>query len=104
VAPVQEMAVDELVASRSEGNSKILSRLREDCHAQDLYDACMEDARLGRMTVPAPVGMDGVGELTISPRFGVEQGAAPVWLSLPSPSALLCVARGRPQSRWYLED
>ena len=63
-----------LAEESAEANWRLLSRLREDEHAQVLMEACDNDARLGRMTPPKELSLDELGEHHLSPRFGVEQG------------------------------
>ena len=69
------MPIQELLAGRHDKNRVLLSRLREDPHSGHLLEACMEDHRLGRMTVPRPLELSDLGVHTFSPRFAVEQGA-----------------------------
>ena len=68
------MPIEQLVAGRQDKNQELLSRLREDPHSSHLMAACMEDRRLGRMTVPLPLLPSDLGVHTLSPRFAVEQG------------------------------
>ena len=49
-------------------NEKILTRLREDVHANTLHQACLDDALLGRMTEPELATPKHCIENVLSPR------------------------------------
>ena len=68
------LSVGELHQLREAENARIVSKLREDENAQVLFETCLEDARLGRMTKPGPLDKASYATCTFSPRFGVEQG------------------------------
>ena len=74
--PGDSISVEELVSQREANNYSILSRLREDEHSAELLSACVEDAKKGRMSHPVPLDFSALAEISLSPRFGVEQGAA----------------------------
>ena len=74
VKPDNPSTVDELREERAETNWALLRRLKPDAHAEALKEACVEDAKLGRMTYPEPLQLDKMEEVRFSPRFGVEQG------------------------------
>ena len=74
--PGDSISVEELVSQREANNYNILSRLREDEHSAELFSACVEDAKKGRMSHPVPLDFSALAEVSLSPRFGVEQGAA----------------------------
>lgn len=48
--------------------------MRPDPNASALLQACVEDAGLGRMSMPRPLAASDLGKFTLSPRFGVVQG------------------------------
>ena len=72
--PGDSISVEELVSQREANNYNILSRLREDEHSTELFAACVEDAKKGRMSHPEPLDFSSLAEVNLSPRFGVEQG------------------------------
>ena len=74
VKPDNPSTVDELRKERVETNWALLKRLKPDAHAEALKEACVNDAKLGRMTYPEPLQLDQMEEVHFSPRFGVEQG------------------------------
>jgi len=63
--------LEELRANAPESNRQLIASLREDEHALSLYESCVKDAKLGRMTHPQPCGMDGPEGKILSPRHGV---------------------------------
>ena len=71
-----KQSVDALVVERERTNRKLLERLREDPHSEQLMEACVEDAMRGRMTLPKPLEMAELSRRNYSPRFSVEQGVA----------------------------
>ena len=70
----QLAAVGELLQGRAAKNAELLAEVKADRHASELYETTVNDAMNGRMTWP----QDAVGvcldTVTLSPRFGVEQG------------------------------
>ena len=74
--PGDSISVEELVSQREANNYSILSRLREDEHSAELFSACVNDAKKGRMSHPVPLDFSALAEVSLSPRFGVEQGTA----------------------------
>lgn len=72
--PECELSVGELHQLREAENARIVSKLREDVNAQVLFETCLEDERLGRMTKPVQLAKASYATCTFSPRFGVEQG------------------------------
>ena len=98
--------VAELKASCQTHNTELLPQLREDSNASELLRLASEDAKLGRMSFPKPAQADGMSEILLNPRFGVEQlkedGSVKVravdhlsW----SPSSQLENGRGEPPSK-----
>ena len=65
--------LDELRASCKMSNEALLRELREDSNANALMSLTREDAAMGRMTQPTPVGMADLSDVLLNPRFGVEQ-------------------------------
>ena len=74
VVPKSTMSVQELDKECAAGNFKLLERLREDEHAALLLQACVDDAKKGRMTQPRELSFGDMASECFSARFGVEQG------------------------------
>ncbi len=64
---------EELKRNVAASNESLLAELREDKHAAALLSSAREDAALGRMTSPAPLGARVPDDLLLHPRFAVEQ-------------------------------
>lgn len=76
-APSQAMTVEEIVSNREQKNRALLESVREDKHAAKLTSLCRDDARMGRMRgpfEPHDPSAPKLDEVTITPRFCVEQG------------------------------
>ena len=69
-----QLSVDELLQRRVELNEQVIAGLREDPLAQKLYDACAEDAKLGRMSAPRRLVARDLQSFSLSARFPVVQG------------------------------
>ncbi len=65
---------EKLKGRRELRNCKLLSGLREDRHADELYKAACEDSEEGRMTHPREIEFEDLKKRTLSPRFSAEQG------------------------------
>ena len=61
---------------RTNANSGLIASLKEDPHSDVLLEKVLEDARLGRMSIPMKVGDVNLADIVLSPRFAVEQGAS----------------------------
>ena len=68
------LTLAELRQRRMENNSTVLERLTPDQHAEALFEACVSDARLGRMTEPMALRLEDLDRLHFSPRFPVLKG------------------------------
>ena len=76
-----KFCLDTMAQEQFGRNSKMLVELREDKHADSLLTMTIEDAGLGRMSMPMNIDPYGHGEfdiseISVSPRFSVEQGCA----------------------------
>ena len=63
-------STEELWDQRHASNSQLLRTIKEDQHADKLYEAAEEDARLGRMTAPVwlkDADLDGVRLCLLAP-------------------------------------
>lgn len=60
--------------ARQDRNRRLITSLREDARSGDLWDMCAADAKLGRMTPPVFKLEAGTANVTLSPRFCIEQG------------------------------
>ena len=70
---------EELQKDRLEQNKAIIGSLKRDpVLAEQLLKQCKDDAAMGRMNGPFTVHQVDLNMVTISPRFGVEQGARPL--------------------------
>ena len=75
IEPVLNLECPVLRSGRDGRNKETIHKLKEDPHAQVLFDTCVEDADLGRMTPPT-LAEECRGEVrSLSPRFAVVQGA-----------------------------
>ena len=70
-------SIDKLWATAAQGNGAILKKLHEDKHSQELFSQTVQEATLGRMTMPRPIEEFHLGSLRFSQRFSVEQGSRP---------------------------
>ena len=68
------MTEADLVKERVRQNAKIIKKLRQDEHADELHKLAGDDAALGRMSAPRHWRPRDSVEATLCPRFGVEQG------------------------------
>ena len=66
-----------LCASRTD-NSKLVRGLREDSHSEALLENCRQDYKEGRMDCPRLAHECDLKTITLSPRFGLEQGVCAV--------------------------
>ena len=64
----------ELHKLREGTNMELIRSLKEAEHADTLFDSCIEDLRTGRMDSVRPAASRDLALITLSPRFGVEQG------------------------------
>ena len=64
-----------LKRSRHLNNASVLSTLKEDEHAGELMKVGKADEDKHRMSKWAPIDSDSVRRTSVSPRFGVPQGA-----------------------------
>ena len=69
--------IDELRVHCRESNEQLVKKLRRDPWEQELHKLALEDARIGRMTVPEPLNEQHLGSFMLNQRFGVEQGLKP---------------------------
>ncbi len=53
--------------------------MREDPHADALWQACADDRRKDRMTAPRALQFQDLATVHLSPRFGVTQGGGRAW-------------------------
>ena len=65
----------ELHKLREGTNMELVRSLKEAEHADTLFNSCIEDQKMGRMDSVRPVANRDLALITLSPRFGVEQGA-----------------------------
>jgi hypothetical protein len=63
-----------LCQSREENNRKLIKTLKEGSRSGDLLEHCRKDLKAGRMECPRLAHECNLAEITLSPRFGVEQG------------------------------
>jgi hypothetical protein len=70
----QLAAVGELLQGRAAKNAELLAEVKADRHASELYETTVNDAMNGRMTWPQDAAGVCLDTVTLSPRFGVEQG------------------------------
>ena len=68
------LTLEELRQRRMENNSTLLQQLTPDQHAEALFEACVSDAKLGRMTEPMSLRLEDLDRLHFSPRFPVVKG------------------------------
>ena len=68
------MGIDEHRAARRCRNEGVVKNLREDTLSEDLHMMTVEDAKLGRMTMPRKLKQSDIDEYSLSPRFILEQG------------------------------
>ena len=74
VTPKQELTVEQLQLNRATSNTSVIERMRTDVYADELWQACIKDAKAGRMTQPVPLQFEHLADRHLSPRFGVAQG------------------------------
>ena len=74
----QSVSTEKLVSERRSGNEALLGSLREDSRSSELVQMCLDDAKRGRMRTPVLARDIDLGAVTLSPRFCIEQGTAPV--------------------------
>ena len=70
----EEVDLNSFAGRAAEINEKVLTRLREDPHAEALHSACEEDASKGRMSKPRVATPADCLSGILAPRFGIEQG------------------------------
>jgi hypothetical protein len=63
-----------LCQSREKNNRKLIKTLKEGSRSWDLLEHCRKDLKAGRMECPRLAHECNLAEITLSPRFGVEQG------------------------------
>ena len=63
-----------LCQSREENNRKFIKTLKEGSRSGDLLEHCRKDLKAGRMECPRLAHECNLAEITLSTRFGVEQG------------------------------
>ena len=73
-APVP--VADPLVGAKKK-NERMVARSRCDEFAEDLFDLTLQDAELGRMSVPQPLESVDMARSVVTPRFAVAQGLRP---------------------------
>jgi len=64
----------QMIAERRERNGQILSDLREDANAKELLKSVVDDLQMGRISKVFDLDGIDLDSVSISPRFGVEQG------------------------------
>ncbi len=69
-----EISLEELAQRLIANNSALLQRLKQDAHADALWQTCREDQAAGRMTSPRVLQYEDLASIHLSPRFGVAQG------------------------------
>ena len=69
--------ISQLRESAEVGNLRIAAKLREDPHSDELMAQTLQEAKLGRMTVPRPINEVDLTSIRVSQRFSVEQGTKP---------------------------
>ena len=74
ISEAAELTMAQLAADATAANTRVLTRMREDCYSRDLHTSCAQDAALGRMSTPVSADAQACAECLISPRFGVLQG------------------------------
>ena len=91
-----------LCASRTD-NPKLVRGLREDSHSEALLENCRQDYKEGRMDCPRLAHECDLKTITLSPRFGLEQGMCRVlpWWFVLHVRAVLWAARS--QAGWQRE-
>ena len=68
------MSISELEADRGKRNKELIASLREDPNHAQLLAACKEEIKVGRMRDLRLAHEINLEAVTLSPRFGVEQG------------------------------
>ena len=68
------VSIEALHQQRMENNCACLQRLVPDQHAGALFEACENDAKLGRMTEPIALRLADLEQVHFSPRFPVVKG------------------------------
>ena len=74
VEPSADAAAAPQVCECAARNTKLVKRLREDPHADTLFDQTVADAELGRMSAPIPIDQLDTAEVMLASRFSVVQG------------------------------
>ena len=98
----KELSESALCATRTD-NSKLVRGLREDSHSEALLENCRQDYKEGRMDCPRLAHECDLKTITLSHRFGLEQG-----MCRGCPGGLfcmpvLCFRAARSQARWQRE-
>ena len=65
--------IAELEASCAVSNKALVRELREDPNSEALLSLTQEDAAMGRMSMPVPLGKWVPDHVLLNPRFGVVQ-------------------------------
>ena len=70
-----EGSIRDLMNGKEERNRSLIAGLKEDVNSDVLLAKTLDDAKLGRMSMPSRIGEIDLDEVILSPRFAVEQGA-----------------------------
>ena len=97
-------SIGKLKQNRLERNRALISNLKEDEHAKELWAMVVDDAAKGRMSKPVPVGFDHLSAKTLSPRFCIIQGIALLARRCSSITATVCCCRCSRKRRTQIES